>query len=230
MRLLIVEDEPLVANRLERFCRELLGAELELLRRAETFAAAAHELDEYPVDVVLLDLNLQGVDGMDLVRTAVAGAFHTVIVSANTDRALEAFEVGVLDFVPKPFGKERLSEALERVRQQRAVKRARMLAVRKPGKIELIAVEEVAYVRAAGSYSELVLRSGRVELHDKTLERLMAVLPENFIRIHKSYAIRFETIRALHVSEGSRYRVELSDGTSLPVGRSRVADLRERLG
>jgi DNA-binding LytR/AlgR family response regulator len=154
-----------------------------------------------------------------------------VIVSANTDRALEAFQYGVLDFVPKPFTRERLAQALARVHGPvtRAGQAARNLAVKKAGRIELVPVDDVLYVQGAGNYSELVLADGRKELHDKTLERLEALLPEDFERTHKSYLVRLSAIKALHASEGSHYELELKNGTCLPVGRTRYKELRERL-
>jgi DNA-binding LytR/AlgR family response regulator len=231
MKLVLIEDEPLVAQRLERFCREVLGAGLERLHRASSFDEAAAWLAENTVDVVLLDLNLEGQDGMELLKRSVASSFHTVIVSANTDRALEAFQYGVLDFVPKPFTRERLAQALARVRGPvtRAGQAARNLAVKKAGRIELVPVDDVLYVQGAGNYSELVLADGRKELHDKTLERLEALLPEDFERTHKSYLVRLSAIKALHASEGSHYELELKNGTCLPVGRTRYKELRERL-
>jgi len=232
MRLLIAEDEPLIAQRLQRLCREILGGNLEALRVADGFEEASTWLTANPIDALLLDLNLHGADGMELLRRSVAGSFHTIIVSANTDRALEAFEFGVLDFVPKPFTRDRLAQALRRVGEGsgRATHAARRLAVRKHGRIELIAVDDVLYVQGAGNYSELVLADGRRELHDKTLEKLAALLPAEFERIHKSYLARLSSIRALRASEGSHYEAELKNGLRLPVGRTRYKELREKLG
>src|SRR5688572_31129759 len=112
MKILIVEDEPVLAQRLARFCREILGGQLESLRVASMFSEASARLDESPIDLLLLDLNLHGRDGMQLLASSVAGSFHTIIVSANTEQALRAFEYGVIDFVPKPFSRERLEQAL----------------------------------------------------------------------------------------------------------------------
>lgn len=231
MKLVLIEDEPLVAQRLERFCREVLGAGLDRLQTASSLDQASAWLAENPVDVVLLDLNLQGQDGIELLKRSVASSFHTIIVSANTDRALEAFEYGVIDFVPKPFTRERLAQAFARVRGPvaRGGPATRNLAVRKAGRIELVPVDEVLFVQGAGNYSELVLRNGRRELHDKTLEKLEALLPGDFERTHKSYLVRLSAIKALHAAEGSRYEAELKDGTCLPVGRTRYKELRERL-
>jgi DNA-binding LytR/AlgR family response regulator len=231
MRLIIVEDEPLIAQRLERLVREILGDQLESLNVAATFEAASARLAEAPIDLLLLDLNLRGQDGMQLLQTSVASAFHTIIVSANIDQAIRAFEHGVIDFVPKPFTRERLAQALQRVTlpDGRAANAAKYLAVRKHGKIVPIAVERVVYVEGAGSYAELVLDDGTRHLHDKTLEKLHALLPADFERIHKSYLARLSTITALHASEGSHYEAELRGGLRLPIGRTRYKQLKEML-
>ena len=232
MRLLIVEDEPLLARRLERFCTEILAEKLESIRVANLFSEASARLDESPIDLMLLDLNLHGRDGMELLAASVAGSFHTIIVSANTEQALRAFEYGVIDFVPKPFSKERLAQALQRVtgRDARSATAAKFLAIRKHGKVELVAIDHVLYVEGAGAYAELVLDDGRRELHDKTLEKLHALLPPVFERIHKSYVVRWTLVKALHAAEGSHYEVELKNGVRLPVGRTRYKELREKLG
>jgi two-component system response regulator LytT len=227
MRIVIIEDEPLIAQRLERFTREIVGERLESVRLASTFDEASAWLAERPADLVLLDLNLNGRDGLKLLEAAVAGSFHTIIVSANTDRALQAFELGVLDFVPKPFTRERLALAFQRVttREAHASCAARFLAVRKHGRIELVPIDQVLYVEGAGAYAELVLADGRRELHEKTLERVHALLPPVFVRTHKSYVVRMSAVKALHAGEGSHYELELKNGVRLPIGRSRYKEL-----
>ncbi|MEO6246688.1 MAG: LytTR family DNA-binding domain-containing protein, partial [Opitutaceae bacterium] len=208
------------------------GDRLESLRVAETFDAAGVALAEAPIDVLLLDLNLAGRDGMSLLESNVAGSFHTIIVSANTEHALRAFEHGVIDFVAKPFTEERLAEALRRVIDPtgRAPHAARFLTVRKQGRIELVPIDDVLYVQGADDYSELILVNGRRELHHKTLEQLQKVLPPVFARIHRSYLVRLSAVKALHAHEGSRYEAELRNGARLPVGRTRYKELRETLG
>lgn len=232
MRILIVEDEPLLGQRLERFCREILGERVESVQLATHFEEAGARLAESPIDLLLLDLNLHNRDGMELLGASVAGSFHTIIVSANTDQALRAFEFGVLDFVPKPFSRERLAQALQRVtaRDGRAACAAKFLAVRKQGRLEFVPIDDVLYVEGAGAYAELVLADGRRELHDKTLEKLHALLPPVFERIHKSYVVRWTAVKALHAREGNQHEVELHNGLRLPVGRTRYKELREKYG
>src|SRR4051812_33592474 len=179
MRVLIVEDEPPIARRLEKMVRELLGGRLAKLEIVETLLSAERFLAGDCIDLLLLDLNLHGASGFVLLDKAVSGSFHTIIVSANTDQALRAFEHGVLDFVPKPVTIERLRLALARVNDARSRSEfaARTLAVQKHGRVVLVAVDEVHYIKGAGPYSELVLAEGRKELHGKSIEKLLAVLP-----------------------------------------------------
>jgi DNA-binding LytR/AlgR family response regulator len=229
MRLLIVEDEPLIARRLEHFCRDILKEEAELVRWAGTFDEASAELSQLPFDLVLLDLKLEERNGMELLASSVAGSFHTIIVSADLDQALRAFEFGALDFVPKPFSRERLAQALGRAGPGRSTRPTRQLAVRQPGRIELIEVEEVLYIQGCDKYSELVLENGRRALHDKTLSRLEAALPLAFERTHKSYLVRMSAVSRLFCHEGSRYELELRNGVRLPVGRTRYPAIKARL-
>jgi two-component system response regulator LytT len=230
MRILIVEDEPLIARRLEQFCRAILQGDLELVRSAQSFDAASADLAAFAFDVVLLDLKLQERDGLQLLHLAAAGSFHTIVVSANLDQALRAFEFGVIDFVPKPFSRERLEQALRRAAggDGRAPRPAQRLAVRKRGRIELLNVNDIIYVEGSDKYSELVLADGRRELHDKSLLRLEAVLPPVFERTHKSYLVRLSEVARLFALEGSRYELELKNGVRLPVGRTRYRSLKAR--
>jgi len=231
MKLLIVEDEPMVARRVERLVREILGAKLAKVHTLPSLPAALAYLDEHPIDLLLLDLNLRGQDGFDLLETAVAGAFHTVIISANTEHALRAFEYGVLDFVAKPFTRDRLAQALERVTGQHARQGAtRFLTVREGNQVRPIAVEAIRYAEGAGPYSELHLADGQTALHSKNLDQLATLLPPDFLRIHKSYLVCLTHVANLQAEAGSRYHVHLTDGDILPVGRTRVKTLRERLG
>lgn len=230
MHILIVEDEPMVARRIERLTREILRRHTPQIERADHVDEASRKIDGGAFDLVFLDLELHGADGYELLRSSTAGAFHTIVVSAHTHRALEAFEYGVLDFVGKPFDRARLAKALGRLTSQggRSEQGARYLAVRKEGRVELIPVRDVRYVEGAGSYVRLHLRDGDSELHGKPLHQLVKVLPETFERIHRSYIARMDEVARFHAHEGSRYEVELSDGTLLPVGRTRYRAIRAR--
>ena len=231
MRVLIVEDEPLVRQRLLRLCAEHAGPRARF-DSAVTYEQASERLQASVYDGLLLDLNLEGEDGFALLREAVAGAFHTIVVSAHQDRALEAFELGVLDFVAKPFSRARLGQALERLLDVGRYRggAARFLGVWRVHGVAVVELAQVLWIRADGEHSEVRLLSGRSELHDKSLLRLSAILPPGFVRCHRSYLVNLTHVATLNVATGSRYTITLRDGSQLPVGRTQVGALRELMG
>lgn len=230
MRIAIVEDEPVLAARVERMCRNYFSDGMLRIDHFDDLHEAEDFLAEYAVDLVMLDLNLNGEDGFELLKLCSAGAFFTIIVSAHGDQALRAFEYGVLDFVAKPFTQARLEKALSRVTDARwrSETPLNFLAVKSPQGLQLVALSELRYVRASGHYGELVLTDGRVKLHDKCIEKLERLLPANFLRIHRSYLVPTQHIAALVCEPGGRYYVRLHDGERLPLARSRYAAIRER--
>jgi two-component system, LytTR family, response regulator LytT len=228
-RLLIVEDEPLVRQRLERLCREILGKGARI-HTADCVEDAAELLRTCPIDLLVLDLNLRGKNGFAVMQQAAACAFHTIVVSAYTEQALEAFAHGVLDFVPKPFTRERLTQALDRARGLGGATRAlRHLGVWRGGDVQFVEVTDVCCITADGDYSLLQLRDGRRLLHDKSLDRLESLLPTTFHRVHRSHLANLDYAERLDVQSGSRYTLHLRHGLVVPVGRSRVEQLRNRL-
>ncbi|WP_414540287.1 LytR/AlgR family response regulator transcription factor [Stenotrophomonas forensis] len=231
MRILIVEDEPLVRQRLQRLCSELAGTRARFDAVAD-LDAAGDRLQRSIYDGLLLDLNLGGEDGFELLRRAAAGRYQCVVVSAHRDRALQAFEHGVLDFVPKPFSRERLGQALERLLDSTGGRsgRARYLGIWRAQGTATVELSDVMWIGADGDYSQVRMRDGRSELHDKSLAALATLLPADFVRCHRSHLVNLRHVRTLHACSGSRYWLVLSDGSELAIGRAHVAAVRSALG
>jgi two-component system, LytTR family, response regulator LytT len=233
MRLLIVEDEPLLRERLLRLCREIVGPAFSAVA-VGTLAEAREHLHDRAFDGLILDLNLGGHDGFSLLREAVASALDVVVVSGHGERALEAFELGVLDFVPKPFGAPRLTLALQRLSRApaagaRSGRAVTHLAVWRARGVALVAVDDIACIRAVPEGSEIHLRAGGTELHAKPLDRLLPLLPAAFVRCHRSWIVHLGAVRALHSARGSRNWLTLHGDIEVPVGRTWLDTLRDRL-
>ena len=227
MNILIVEDEARIARRIERMTREIWADALQTLHHVDTLEAAQAFIASNPLDLLLLDLNLNGENGFDLLATAVSGAFHTIVISAYRDQAITAFEYGVLDFVPKPFNKERLEQAFDRTKGKGATQ-TKYLAVKRRQRVQLIPIEELLYIKGAGAYSELYLADGSKALHDKSLEKLEQLLSGSFERIHKSYLVKMSEVREIIVSSGSKYMAELHNGERIPIGRTRYKEIKAK--
>ncbi len=230
MNVLIIEDESRIAKRIERITRDILGDDLQLLTHINTLGEALSFIEKTPLDLVILDLNLNGDNGFDLLTTAVSKSFHTIVISAYKDQAITAFEYGVLDFVPKPFNKERLERAFNRVSFKESVepRDTRYLAIKKRHKIQLLSIDDLIYIKGAGAYAELFMTDGSKELHDKSLEKLEHLLSSSFERIHKSYLVKMSEVKGVIVKSGSKYWAELKNGELIPIGRTKYKDLKAK--
>lgn len=235
MNILILEDEMRIARRLARMTKQYFEYQPASIELCDALPKGLAYVEKHPVDLLLLDLNLNGEDGFTLLQTMVSHSFHTIIVSAHTDKAIDAFAYGVLDFVPKPFDEARLFKAFDRLKATAPAPVAehtlQHLAVRISGSIKLVPVAHITRIQGAGNYSELLLVNGHTELHDKSMDALEQLLPpEEFIRIHRSCIIRWQDADQLLIEAGGRYAIRMKNGDILPVGRSRYKDLRNRLG
>ncbi|RSC93064.1 LytR/AlgR family response regulator transcription factor [Tenacibaculum singaporense] len=230
MNILIVEDESRIAKRIERITRDILGDTLQSLKYANTLHEALRFIENNTLDLILLDLNLNGDNGFDLLTTVVSESFHTIIISAYKNQAITAFEYGVLDFVPKPFNRDRLEQAINRISTKEKITTStiKFLAVKKRQKVQLIPMEDVLYIKGAGVYTELFLKDGKKELHDKSLEKLEQLLSPSFERIHKSYLVKMAEIKEIIVESGSKYIAELKNGTRIPIGRTKYKSIKEK--
>ena len=227
MRILVVEDEDLIAQRIKRLTQEILGNQLQQLMVCPTFASAQAYMLDHPLDLVILDLNLNGKNGFQLLEQSVSASFHTIILSAYPDKAIVAYEYGVLDFISKPFNKTRLQKAFDRYQQQdyRSEYPVKFLAVKKKQKLQLIDIQQIAYIQGAGNHAKLHLQSGQTELHDKSLQHIARLLPSHFRRIHKSYIINMQLVASI----ANTYEITLQNGDCLPISRSQYKQLKDLL-
>jgi len=225
----IVEDEFMVAKRLTRFVTHAFAEQPMKLVVLNTLDDADDYLASHNIDVLFLDLNLQGKDGFKLLKDKLCESFHTIVVSANSDRAIEAFDLGVLDFVAKPFTQERIQKAIDRLLDKTHVGMSKYLTYKQLGKTQLLAIEEISYLKADGHYTHIITSNGQEILHDKNLDKLLTTLPQHFIRTHRSYAVPLNHMKSIEAHAGSKYWLNLHSGESLPIGRTRVAQLREKM-
>ena len=228
MNILIAEDEAPAARRLERLVRERLGDRIRDIAIVPTVESARAALAASRVDLLLLDLNLNGADGFSLLDGAERP--RTIIVSANSSRAIDAFDYAVVDFLAKPVSPERLAVALDRALDRTPIRTAGQtsLAVRSAGRIDLAAFADIVSLSGADDYVEVVLADGRRFLHDTRLSDLERRLPPGFIRVHRSHIANTAHLRSIRTLPNRRRMLELTGGTQLPVSRNRFGRI-ERL-
>lgn len=231
MRVLIIEDEAPIAAYIENQLREIVGGKLKSVRISYSVEEGLREIREKDYDLCLLDLNLRGKSGYEILKRTAARPFHTVIISAHSDKAIEAFEYGVIDFVPKPFTRERLAQAIERFYGTiKTPSAAKYLSYRIGTENRLIQVSDIMFIKACRYLAEVWLTDERRVLIEKSLNRLEQILPDDFIRIHRSYIVNLKYADSYQHQGSSRYTLRLKDGLELPVSRERLPVLKTLLG
>ncbi len=229
MRILIVEDEALVTQRIKRFTEQILGKKISSIIIKATLESALLYLSEHSIDILLLDLNLSGKDGFVILQQVAAESFHTIVISANVDKALEAFEYGVLDFIGKPFTIQRLQKALTRYDsvEKNASYPTKYLSIKKGDKLLLIDIENICYVKGAGVYSEICTSENETHLHNKSLNDLDIILPSYFVRAHKSFLINIRCAQHFRSHGSGKYDVVMNNSDVLPVSRTRYKKIKD---
>ncbi|MGX5174088.1 LytR/AlgR family response regulator transcription factor [Aliikangiella sp. IMCC44653] len=218
--ILIIEDVPLVAERIADLCHQHFQyCDVHL---ATSIQMAKKRLSKYRFDLVLLDLNLNGDDGFSLLKHASPASFPTIVITATPERAATAFDYGVLDFITKPVTEKRFKQAMQRFKNstKNCQQQISQLLIKHCGKVMFIQVEDIHFIQAAGNYTEIITYSNQSFLHDKNMEQLSYMLVSKFIRIHRSYLVEKNKIRTISNYGSGKYRVTLESGKQLPLSRN----------
>lgn len=241
LRVLIVDDEAPARTRL----RDLLGdVRLNQPNRIAGFAANGEEalrlLDAEPVDVVLADIRMPGLDGVGLAKQLNGRESPPVVIftTAYEEYAVQAFDLAVADYLVKPVRASRLAEALDKVRRLRNPAQSgngadKPLSVTERGRILLVEIERVIYLRAEQKY--VTARTAEREyLLDDSLVCLEENYPDRFVRIHRNCLVARDAIAGVRreANEGDgRWLIALKGlQEELPVSRRQWPAVKTLLG
>ena len=246
LRVLLVDDEPLARERL----RTLLADEpaIELVGECADGRSAIDAIRGLRPDLVFLDVQMPEHSGFDVLAALAPAETPAVVFVTAFDRyALEAFDVHALDYLMKPFDRERFIRALDRARTHllrgdRAAERklaalleelrgerryTTRLVVRERGRVFFLRTESIDWIEAAGNYARLHV--GREDhLLRETMKTLEARLdPAVFVRIHRSAIVNLERVREMVPSFHGEFTVVLDGGTRLASSRGYGEALRK---
>jgi two-component system LytT family response regulator len=250
LRAVIVDDEAPA----RALMREYLSthADIEIVGECANGFEAVKSIGEVAPDLVFLDVQMPKLDGFEVLELLDPGP-AVVFCTAYDEYALRAFEVHAVDYLLKPFGRERLADALARVRaRMHAAPAAEPVpapspaaiaaAARPPGRwlervlvkdgarVQVIPVDRLDYVEAEDDYVA-IHAEGRSWLKTQTLSELAEQLdPGRFIRVHRGFVLNLERLARLErYAKDSRIAI-LKDGKQLPVSRAGYQRLKELLG
>lgn len=250
IRVLVVDDEPLAREKIRGMAAD--DPELRIVGECTNGAEAIEAVQTIRPDLILLDVQMPEVGGFAVLEALKDEGLPPVIfITAYDHYAVKAFEVHALDYLLKPFDRERFRAAMERAKRQ--IRRengsqldARILAMleqmREPqryterlvvktgGRVFFLNTDEIDWIEAEGNYVS-VHTGKKAYLLRETISSLESQLdPKEFVRIHRSAIVRLDRIKELQPWSHGEYHVILNDGTQLTLSRSYREKLQSALG
>jgi two-component system LytT family response regulator len=240
MRALIAEDEAPARESLTAWLAETPG--IEVVGIAADGRSALELADERRPDLMFLDVRLPELSGLEVARL-IRHPAELVFTTAYDRFAVAAFEIGALDYLVKPFGRERLAAAIDRVRRRlgepvsavQAGERARSslapgplarLFARQGDRIVPIAIEGVRRIQARGDYAEIYAAEGEFLVNVTLVELAARLDPVRFRQVHRSHIVNLDAVQHLRPYDERRLAITLKDGTIIVASRAASEDLR----
>jgi two-component system LytT family response regulator len=250
IRAMVVDDEAMARERVVGMLRQ--EQDIELIGECSDGQQAVHAINSQHPDLVFLDVQMPACDAFGVIEQVGAEKMPAVVfVTAYDEYALRAFEVHALDYLLKPFGRERFQQTLQHARAHVERRRAgdlgkRLMAlvqdikpepqkldrlvVKSAGKVFFLRTDDIVWIEAAGNYVRLHLADDS-HLFRETMNGIEARLdPRRFVRIHRSRIVNSDRIKELQPWFNGEYVVVLQNGTRLTLSRGYREKLQERLG
>ncbi|OEY99470.1 MULTISPECIES: response regulator [Stenotrophomonas] len=241
IRVLVVDDEPLARRAIVRLLAD--DPEIELLGECGDGVSAVKAIREQSPDLVFLDIQMPAITGLDVVATIGAERMPaTVFVTAYEQYAVKAFEANAVDYLVKPFSRERFAATLQRARQRvsaatgtsaqattqilqalDALRQRELYLQRIPVRVEehvvLIDVADIVWIKAARNTVEIHLAT-KVHEHRGTMTALAERLdPKHFARVHRSAIVNIARVKTIHPWFNGHHVVTLDTGQQLRMSR-----------
>jgi two-component system LytT family response regulator len=241
---LIVDDEELA----RKLLREMLAShpEIAIVGECGNGMEAVKAVAEHKPELLFLDVQMPKLSGFDVLELVDPAGLAVIFVTAFDQYAMKAFDVHAVDYLLKPYSKERFEAALERAKRQRAEKAldpAALAATARPAgqflerivvkdgtKVTLVPTANLDYVEALDDYVSLATE-GKKLLKQQTISSLEAALdPAVFVRIHRSFVVNFERVNRIEPYGRESKVAVLRNGVKLPVSRAGYERLRKVMG
>ena len=243
MKVIIVDDEPLARSIIKEYL--LHHPDMELVAECADGFEGVKMIQQHQPDLIFLDIQMPKINGFEMLELLEQPP-AVIFTTAFDEYAIKAFESHAVDYLLKPFSRERFEKALAKLKQdttqaptqtfQPLIEAARSPAehqrvvVRLAGKIKIIPVEDIHYLEAADDYVKIFTKEGNF-LKNKTMGYFESVLDkEQFVRTHRSFIVHIGEITRIDPYEKENHLALLKSGARVPVSKSGYVKLKSVLG
>jgi len=240
-KVLIIDDEPLARSVVESYLNTF--PEMDIVGQCANGFEGLKAIEEKHPDLIFLDIQMPKINGFEMLEL-VDNAPAVIFTTAFDEYAIQAFEASAIDYLLKPFSKDRFDKAVNKwldskhsdvndqfqnLAQSRSDEHLRIV-VKDGGEIKIIPTVDVLFIEAYDDYVKIHTSDG-YHLKKKTMGHYEKALPqEKFMRIHRSYIINIDALSKIESFEKNSYRATLSDGNVVPISRTAYPQLKSALG
>jgi two-component system LytT family response regulator len=242
MKAVIIDDEPLARS----IVKEYLGShnEIQVLQECNDGFEGVKAINQYEPDLIFLDIQMPKINGFEMLEL-IENRPKVIFTTAYEEFAIKAFEAHAVDYLLKPFDKERFDKAIQKLLQTASKPsqtgalletaalspfQSNRIVVKDGGKIKIIPIAHIQYLEAADDYVKIFANDGSF-LKKKTMQYFEQFLhQQQFVRIHRSYIINVQLITRIDPLEKDTHIALLTTGTRLPVSKAGYLKLKEVLG
>lgn len=241
MKVIIIDDEPLGRSIVKEYLQSY--DDVEVVSECNDGFEGMKAIQQYEPDVIFLDIQMPKINGFEMLEL-IENPPAVIFTTAFDEFAIKAFETNAIDYLLKPFSKDRFDKAIEKYMQQAGAKQSgevietaaqspaqqSRIVVKDGNKIKIIPVSQIHYLEAADDYVKIVIADGSF-LKKRTMnffERSLSTY--HFVRVHRSYIVNTQLITRIDPYEKDTHVVALNTGAKLPVSKSGYSKLKEVLG
>ncbi len=224
---LIIDDEPLARNIIKEYSRNIPA--LNILGECADAVEASQYLQQNPIDLIFLDINMPKISGIDFLRNLVHPPM-VILTTAYSEYALEGYELNIIDYLKKPFSFERFFKAYLKAEDYYQIRKnyqtdvesnnqKQFIFLKSDKKNIKINISEICFIEGLGDYIKVYTSAQRF-ISNLSMKKIIDCLPhDKFLRIHKSYIVAIDKIESL---EGNLVKI---NNSKLPVGNNYKNDL-----
>ncbi len=241
IKTILIDDEPLARELVREYLQS--HPQISIVAECNDGFEGLKAIQQHQPDLLFLDIQMPKINGFEMLEL-VDRIPNVIFTTAFEEYAIRAFEVNAVDYLLKPFSRERFDKALQKMLERRTEVTPELLdtaarempmqhnrvVVKTGGKIKIIPVQDIHYLEAADDYVKIVTQEGPF-LKNKTMTFFEKMLdPQQFIRVHRSYILNVSQITRLEPYEKESYLAILRDGSKILVSKTGYPKLKEVLG
>lgn len=243
MKIIIIDDEPLARSIINEYLQSY--PQIEIVQECNDGFEGIKAIMQHQPDLIFLDVQMPKINGFEMLEL-IDQRPAVIFTTAFDEYAIKAFDTYAIDYLMKPFSKERFDKAIRKWMEQKtrladtqpsllaavaqSPQQSQRIVVKIGGKIQIIPVQEIDYLEAADDYVRINTKKG-VYLKNKTMSHFEQVLDaQQFVRTHRSFIINISNINRIDPHEKDNHIAVLQSGAKIPVSKTGYAKLKGILG